>query len=345
MTRRDARTLDHATLEEMRRQAVKRVLSGETQVDVAASLEVNHHSVSKWMRRFRKRGAQALASTKAPGPAGKLSPRQQRWLERVIVGRNPRQLNFGAALWTLPLVADLIARRFGIVLHGSTVSRMLARLGITPQKPARRAFQRDEAECQHWMTVEFPKIVRYSKRRQSVLLFEDETGVQEDHALGRTWGRRGQTPVVETTGSRRRTNVISAISPRGRLWFRCYRGTLTAERFEDFLRALLHDIAGEIDLILDRHPAHRAARIARFLHTHRDRIRVHWLPAYAPQLNPDEHVWSFLKGQFRTNPLRRDEPIDDAVIDSMVQIRRNRELVRSFFGHPDVRYVKDALHW
>ena len=83
-------------------------------------------------------------------------------------------------------------------------------------------------------------MVRQMQQRQSTLLFEDETGVHEDGPVARTWGVRGQTPVVRVTGQRDRVSVLSAISPRGRLWFRCYRGTLNAPRFIGFLTALLH---------------------------------------------------------------------------------------------------------
>jgi len=345
MKRRDARSLDHATLEEMRRLGVRRVLAGEKVKDVASSVEQHPNTVSKWMAAFRKGGEAALASRKAPGAKPKLNRKQTQRLSRLIIGKHPRQLNFGPALWTLPLVGQLVTHLFGVVLHETTVARILHKLGITPQKPVRRAFQRDEEEVRHWMLTEFPAIVRAAKRRQATLLFLDETGVQEDHAVGTTWGAQGKTPVVAVTGSRKRINVISAISPRGRLWFRCFKGTLKALTFVAFLRDLLHDTSKPIDLILDRHAAHTAAVTRRFIHAHRDRLRVHWLPAYAPELNPDEHVWSLLKGLFRRNPLDRDEELRGAVEDELVTLKRDRRRVRAFFGHPEVRYVREALGW
>jgi transposase len=239
----------------------------------------------------------------------------------------------------------VVEERFGIVLHKTTVSRLLRRMGITPQKPVRRAFQRDESECRQWMREEFPRIVREAKRRQATLLFEDETGVREDHAVGTTWGERGGRAVVQVTGTRRRTNVISAISPRGGLWFRCFGGTLTAANYVEFLEALLHDLRKPLILIHDRHPAHVAAHTRRFLQEHRSRIRVYELPAYAPDLNPDEHVWSYLKGSFRRDPLREEDSLVHRVASSMEAIQSDRTLVRSFFGHPEVRYVKEALGW
>jgi transposase len=345
MTHRDARSLDHKTLEEMRRLAVKRVLAGEGHGLVGEDLEVHAKTVTKWMAWYRRDGEEGLASTKAGGRTAKLSPKQRQRLRRIVLEKNPRQLHFAFALWTLRLVGQVIERQFGTVLHKTTVWRLLRRMGITPQKPVRRAFQRDEAACRRWMTEEFPRIVREAKRRQATLLFEDESGVREDHSVGTTWGERGRRPVVEVTGTRRRTNVISAISPRGGMWFRCYGATLTAPLYVEFLKALLHDLRKPVVLIHDRHPAHVAAAVRRFLHKNRARLRVYELPAYAPNLNPDEHVWSYLKGTFLRNPIREDESLTARVSGSMDAIQADRALVRSFFEHPEVQYVKRALGW
>jgi transposase len=345
MTRRDARSLDHRTLEEMRRMAVKAVLGGESQRAVARRFEVHHQTVCKWMNWYRTYGDGGLESTTAPGPEPKLSDRQVEIVRRIIIGKDPRQLSFGAAFWTLRLVGTVIERRFNVVLHETTIARLLRRIGITPQKPIRRAFQRDDADCRRWMKEQFPEIVRLAQRRQATLLFLDETGIHEDQPVGRTWGERGQTPVVRVSGTRRRSNVISAISARGRLWFRCFGGTLTAARYQEFVQLLLQDIRGEIVLIHDRHPAHVAASTRRFFKSLGRRVAVFELPSYAPDLNPDEHVWAYLKGCFRSEPLDADEDFASSVQATMESIASDSKLVRSFFDHPAVKYVKDAISW
>lgn len=344
MKRRDARSLDHKTLEEMRRLAVQRVRGGETQRAVAESMEVHPLTVWKWMRLYRRHGGdKALRSRVASGRPPSLSKAQRRQLFRLISEKTPLQLNFPYALWTLPLVQELIAQRFGVVLHKSTVSRVLRDIGLSPQKPTRQSFFRNDEECARWADEKFPGIVEQVRRRQSVLLFSDEAGVHEDGPIATTWGAKGVRPIVRVTGKRRRINVISAISPSGRLWFRCYKGTLTALRFIEFLQALMRDVRGPIDLVLDKHPAHVAALTQRFL-VGQTRLRVHFLPPYAPDMNPDEHVWGYLKGFFRREPMAQDEEFDSAVNNSMEQIRADKPLVRSFFEHPEAAYVTRALH-
>lgn len=346
MSKRDARSLDHKASAELRGTAVRMVeLEGKTQRETARVLDVHEMTVSKWMAAFREHGEKLFEAKQAPGARPKLGDRQVAALRRVIVGKNPDQLNFGVGLWTLPVIAQLVESKFGIVLHATTIMRLLHRIGVTPQKPVRRAFQRDDRAVRQWTTETFPEIVRHAKRKQATLLFADETGVHEDHAVGTTWGAIGKTPVVRVSGSRRRANVISALSPRGRLWFRCYRGTLTATRYVEFLTALLHDVRGRIVLIHDRHPAHVAAAVRRFIRANARRLSVFELPSYAPDLNPDEHVWSQLKGWFRRDPLRKDEEFHGAVESTMSEIASDQKLVRSFFGHPAVAYVRKALGW
>jgi transposase len=329
----------------MRRLAVKRIVEEcGTQSVVARDLGVHRCTVAKWVAKYRVSGDDGLAARKSPGPAPKLTARQRARLARVIVQKNPLQLQFSFALWTLPLVGMLIERLFRVVLHKSTIARMLRNLNITPQVPTRRAFKRDDEECLHWAKTEFPSIVRASRARQSTILFSDECGVHEDGPIGRTWGLRGQRPVVSHSGGRRRVNVISALSPRGRLWFRCYAGYLNTTRYIDFLQALLRDIRGPIDLVVDKHPTHVAAACRRFVQAH-PRLRMHYLPGYAPNLNPDEHVWSHLKGIFRKAPVQPGEDLAALVEDRMARIQRDPEVVSGFFGHPEVKYVREALSW
>lgn len=344
-TPRDARSLPHSTLEEMRRLAVRRVLAGETQVAVSASIEVHRRTVCKWMAWRRAKGEAALASRRSSGRPPALSQEEVARLRGIIVGKNPLQLNFGTALWTLPILQQLIASKFAKALHATTIGRLLHRIGLTPQKPTRRAFQRDDLECERWATEQFPAIVRRAKQMQASLLFVDEAGVHETAPVGTTWGERGRRPVVRVSGSRRKINVISAISPRGRFWFRCFKGMLNSPKFIEFLEAMLHDLRGRVILVLDRHPAHTAAATRRFFLANANRLEVHFLPAYAPDMNPDEHVWAHLKGMFRWSPLQQGESLDDSVAEAMTEIASDRALLRSFFKHPEVAYVKAALKW
>lgn len=345
MEKRDGRSLDHETLAELRRLGVARVLAGERQTDVAHALQMTRTTVVRWMMAYRAGGEAALEAKEIPGRPSTLSEKDKERLKTIILGKDPRQLGFGMALWTVRLVAQVIEQEFDVVLHETTVSRMLHSMGLVPRKPTRRAFARDDDECLAWAQNAFPEIVRTVKRKQATLLFLDETGVREDAPVGTTWSERGKRPVVRVKGTRNRTNVISAIAPQGRLWFRCFQKNLNSETFIGFLDALLHDLRGHIVIVMDKHPAHVSAATRRFIKERSNRLTVHFLPAYAPDMNPDEHVWAHLKGLYRSEPLAQDESLAVSVQTAMEKIADDRRLVRAFFDHPAVAYVKSALKW
>jgi transposase len=163
--RRDGRSLDHKTLEEMRRLGVARVLNGERQVDVAKSLMVDRTTVVRWMMKYRADGDAGLAAKPVPGRKPTLDAKQQAKLREIIVGKNPRQLGYGPALWTVRLVTEVIEREFQVVLHETSVSRMLRRMGLVPRKPIKRSFSRDEAACKEWAETTFPKILNEVRKK------------------------------------------------------------------------------------------------------------------------------------------------------------------------------------
>ena len=106
-------------------------------------------------------------------------------------------------------------RQFGIRLSKASVCRLLNQLGLSPQKPLWRAFQKDPVRIQKWFEEEYPMIKAEAKRRGAEIYFGDEAGVRSDHHSGTTWAVRGKTPAVQTTGARFILNIISAVSPQG----------------------------------------------------------------------------------------------------------------------------------
>ena len=336
----DGRTLSHEASETIRVMAVRRVLEGERPSVVIQSYGLCRTSIYRWLRAARRRGEAALKASKHPGPEAKLTARQKLQVRRWINGKDPRQYGFDFGLWTRRIVAELIQTRCGITVSVTAVGRLLYELEITPQKPLRRAYERDPAAIEKWKTVDYPRLRKRAKLRGADIFFEDEAGVRSDQILGRTWGLRGQTPEVPTSGRRQSVNAISAVSARGAFWYETYTDRLNAPRFIELLRHFMRGRKRPVLLVLDGHPAHRAKLVAKYVQSLRGRLELHFLPGYAPDLNPDEFVWNHVKRQgVSKKPLRKGESLHTRVEADLATIKARPALVRSFFCAPSVAYT------
>ena len=343
--RRDGRTLDHRPLETIRTMAVARVREGESPSVVIASYGFHRCTIYRWLTatRGRGQGLKALASRPATGRPRTLTATQERQVFRWINGKNPRQYGFDFGLWTRQIVPALITQRFGVRLSLASIGAMLARQGLPPQKPLQRAYQRDPAAIVRWQRETYPAIVRTAKRDQAEIYFWDESGFRADTVHGRTWGGgKGQTPVVAVPGQRQSISAASAITSKGAFWFATYRGGLTGERFVALLRRMLRGRRKPRHLILDGLPAHKTKAVTQYVATLDGKLTLHYLPGYAPDLNPDELVWSYAKrtGTAR-RPLRKGETLEAQVTQQLTAMGRQPGLIRSFFKHPSVAYITD----
>jgi transposase len=338
----DGRTLSHEVSEQIRIMAVRRVREGERPSDVVRSYGLCRTTIYRWLRAARRGGEKSLKARKSSGPKRKLTDRQRQQVFRWINGKDPRQYGFDFGLWTRQMVATLVADTFHVTLGLTAVGRLLHELGITPQKPLRRAYERDPAAIVRWTQRNYPKLKARAKRRGAKIFFLDEVGVRSDQVLGRTWAPRGHTPEVPTTGQRQAVNAISAITARGEFWYKTFAGRFNAGRFLGFLQRFLRGRRYPVFLVLDGHPSHRAKVIANFVQNLRGRLELHFLPGYAPELNPDEFVWNHLKRNgVSKQPLRRNESLRSRVERDLAALKRRPALLRSFFLAPSVAYTRD----
>ena len=292
--KKDGRTHDRKTKETLRMMAVARIREGEDVAAVMASLGLCRTTAYKWLGKVagRGRGLHCLASRKGTGRKPKLTRTQKSQVFRWVNGKNPLQYGFDFALWTREAVRELILRKFDIRLSVTSVGSLLAELGLTPQKPLQRAYQRDPVAIERWQRDTFPAITKQAKTEAAEIYFWDESGFRADAVHGKTWAKRGKKP--------------------------------------------LH-------LVVDGLPAHKKAVVKEYVTNTEGRLTLHFLPGYAPDLNPDELVWSHAKrtGVSR-KPLMKGEKLQERVHEQLQKIGENKKLVRSFFKHPSVAYISDC---
>jgi transposase len=205
--RTDGRKLDHKTLEEIRIRAVERVQAGESPEVVIATLGFTRSCIYEWLARYRAGGWSGLKAKALAGRPKKVSARQMEWLWKTIVGTSPLQHRFEFALWTRQMVQILLWEQFRLKLSLPSISRLLAQLGLTCQRPLFRATEQDPARVNWWLNMEYPAIRERAKLEGASIYFGDESGVRFDYHAGTTWAPRGKTPVVRSTAARAKVNM------------------------------------------------------------------------------------------------------------------------------------------
>jgi len=144
-------------LEQRRRKAIQLLQNGVQPVDVARKLGVDRRSVRRWRASFEQDGAEGLQARPAPGRPAKLDRQQKEQLTEDLL-KGARSWGWPNDLWNCPRVAKLIKKRFGVRYHVDHVGRLLRGLGWSPQKPTRRARERDEQAIAAWVKNDWPRV-------------------------------------------------------------------------------------------------------------------------------------------------------------------------------------------
>ena len=258
----------------------------------------------------------------------------------MIIDALPDQLKLPFYLWTRAAVASLIKREYGIEVSLTTVGRYLVAWGMSPQKPVRRAYERNDAAIERWLSEEYPALTGEAKQERAVIYWGDEMGLRSDHIAGTSYAPVGHTPIVRATGQRFGCNMISAITNRGALAFMVFHGRFDARLFIGFMQRLLKQAVRKVYLIVDGHPVHRSREAKRFVADNADRLRLIRLPGYCPELNPDE----LLNQDVKTNALGKSRPTTRA--EMMAGVRRHLhrrqrqpQVIRNLFQEKHVAYA------
>jgi transposase len=323
-------------LERRRRRGVQLLHQGESPTVIAHFLGVDRSSIYRWRDRAHQI-PDALSAQPHPHPPPRLSDRQLRELEAFLV-EGPQAHGWPNALWTTARVGEVIYRHFHIRYHHDHVGRFLRqRLGWTPQKPQRKARERDEKAILDWQSQTFPRIAREAQTRGAHLVFLDESGFMLTPSVRRTWAPRGITPILDAWDRRDRISAISSItvSPKNRrlnLLFDLLPDNTNA-RGEDVVDYLRHlkDRLGPLTVLWDGSRIHDQSKVVQAFLAQHPEIVTERLPAYAPEMNPDELVWAWTKyGRLGNLAAANVDWLRDYLITEMLYLRQHPEILASF---------------
>lgn len=148
--------LSRQELERRRISAAKDLQKGMTQSDVARKYDVNPSSVCRWNKTLKEKGLDGVKRRKAPGAKSKLSEEQQHKLREIIL-KGATAYGYKTDLWTLRRVAEVTQKEFKVSYHFRSLSDVLHRMGLSPQKPRRRAAEHNQAGVQQWLEGQWTK--------------------------------------------------------------------------------------------------------------------------------------------------------------------------------------------
>ena len=302
--------------------------------EIVDALGASKGAVSQWLAAAREGGVKALYSHPHGRTHGKLSDDQKRMIPDFL-WHGPEAYGFRGEVWTCPRVVDVLAREFGVTYHRDHVSRILKELGWTPQIPITRAIQRDEAAIAHWRNKVWPELCQQASRERRTLVFVDESGFYLMPGVVRTYGPKGQTPVIEKRLSRDHLSVMAGVTPAGKLYTLVRQDSLSSADSVVFLKHLLVQTGKKLLVIWDGSPIHRWGAVPEYLAGEgAKRIRLEALPGYAPDLSPlDQGCWQHLKHVEMRNLSCMDmEELHLEFHLAIGRLRQKPHLMQSFFA-------------
>ncbi len=339
----DARRLSPEIQEEKRKQAIRLHKTGLRYKEIGQLIEVHFETIGKWVRAYRKGGFKAVQSKprgKEKGVSRKLTPEQAASIQRIIIDKTPDQLKMVYALWTRKAVMELIKDKTGVKLAIRTVGTYLAEWGFTPQKPLKNAYEQSPTKVKKWLEEDYPAIKEKAKKEKAEIYWGDETGMRSDSQHGRGYAPKGKTPVIRISAKRTSTNMISAISNQGKVRFQIYDGRMNAAQLIDFMKRLIKSAKKKVFLILDNLRVHHAKLVKTWLIKQAKKIEVFYLPAYSPELNPDEYLNCDLKaGVHSKPPARNRKQLKAKVLSHMRMLQKQPARVMKYFKHQKIRYA------
>lgn len=339
----DTRSASNEIQQHNRYQAAKLFDQGKSCKEIAQIIGIHLETCRAWIRLYKQYGRKGLKlgqRGRRNAEGRKLSAAQEKALLAFIQDKSPDQLKLPYALWNRPAVKELVWQQWGIRLAIRTVGDYLQRWDFTPQKPLKRAYEQNPKAVKSWLENDYPALKQRAKDENVEIYWGDETGVRNLDHRGRGYAPRGKTPTLVRSTKRVGTNMISAVNNQGKVRFMIYQETMTAKVLIRFLSRLIKDANRKVFLILDNLRVHHAKLVRAWLARNQDKIEVHYLPAYCPELNPDEYLNGCLKEAIGKQPAARShKELETKLRSFMKSKQRQPKYIAKLFRHPSVAYA------
>lgn len=336
--------LTRSVAEFCRQRAVELTGQGESKEVISRVLGVHRGTINIWLQKHR--AGEGLAWKLPTGRPRRLDDEKLRQLAELL-RQGPEAHGWQNNLWTSLRVREVIKRHFGVVLCRSQVWRILKdHLQWTAKRPVQQQKKRDDKQVAAWVAEKFPAILQDAARRGATLVFIDETGFMMYPTTRKSFSPRGEPPVNMVTNPHGRVSTIGAITFRptdGHLgWHYAMLDDNTNFRGPGvvaFLKQLAAAVQRPMTIIWDQIIIHSCSVVAEFL-TANPSIKSEPFPPYAPELNPVDRAWFYIKYDRIPNfTPSTTQQLRFAAEKELKRLRKCPGLLRSFIRHSELALV------
>ena len=339
----DGRKLSPLAQHEKRKQVVRLHRRGINRRQISAMTGMCYTTVCRVVDTYKADGLASLAPKirgRKAGTRRKLDEAQEQTIQQIICEKRPEQLRMRFALWSRQAVLQLVKSQFAIELPVRTMGEYLKRWGFTPQKPILRTYERCPAKVQRWLDEQYPAIAQRAATEGAEIHWGDESGLNNTDVRGRSFAPKGKTPIAFHPAKREHLSMISSVSNQGTMRWMIIDGSFNSERLIEFMQLLVKDAGKKIFLILDNLSVHHSKPVKAWLAENKASIEVFYLPAYSPDLNPDERLNADIKHVIGTRvPVRTKDKLRNTPSYFLRELRNQPERIKSYFQDPRVKYA------
>ena len=314
--------------------AILAVVDGTLYSTIATTLKVSEESIRLWVNTFLLYGVKSFIYKKSTGRPSKLTKTQRKQLDRLI-SQEPQKSGFPGACWRSPMIQWLIYEKFGVEYSVFYIPQLLKNMGFSYQKAKFVADHKDPEKRKLWLEQKWPEILKLAEKKDAYILFGDEASFPQWGSLSYTWAKRGQQPVVKTSGKRKGYKVFGLIDYfTGRFFCKGHdKGRLDTESYQSFLAEVLSKTRKHIILIQDGAPYHTSKAMRQFFAKKANRITVFELPSYSPDYNPIEKLWKKIKEkEIHLHYFPTFDSLKNKVEEALLHFKDLKNEVLSLFG-------------
>ncbi len=190
-----------------------------------------------------------------------------------------------------------------------------------------------------WKERNFPEIAQCARKLGATVVFVGESGLDAHCVYGRTWGRKGKTPVVRVSNSKYRVSILAAMGPDGSLHCRLHEGSVTGAVFLTFPGQVTRESEGKVIVVADNASSRKSGLVLAWMAEHAAECEIEFQPTYAPEVNPVELLRAWVKREASQRASRTKAALKRNLEAALETVKASPERVRAFCKERDCKYI------